>query len=77
MSIGTVFIDNGTQAVRLALDVRFPESVHKVYVRVKGHEHIMAPIGHTSDSFFLDGLPMSDDFLTERASQHQQEREAL
>ena len=37
MSIGTVFVNNRTQAVRLPLDVRFPEGVHKVAIRVKGH----------------------------------------
>jgi antitoxin VapB len=30
MSIGTVFINNLTQAVRLPLDVRLPEGVQKV-----------------------------------------------
>ena len=35
------------------------------------------PIGQTWDSFFLDGPTVSDDFLPERATQHQTEREAL
>ena len=77
MSIGTVFVNNRTQAVRLPLDVRFPEGVHKVEIRVKGQERIIAPIGQTWDSFFLDGPRVSDDFLSERASQEQLEREAL
>jgi antitoxin VapB len=77
MSIGTVFVNNRTQAVRLPLDVRFPEGVHKVEIRVKGHERIIAPIGQTWDSFFLDGPRVTDDFLSERASQEQPEREAL
>jgi antitoxin VapB len=77
MSIGTVFVNNRTQAVRLPLDVRFPEGVHKVEIRVKGHERIISPVGQTWDSFFLDGLQVSDDFLPERASQQQSEREAL
>ena len=77
MSIGTVFINNRTQAVRLPLDVRLPEGVHKVAIRVKGKERIIAPIGQTWDSFFLDGPRVSDDFLSERASQQQTEREAL
>jgi len=77
VSIGTVFVNNRTQAVRLPLDVRFPEGVHKVEIRVKGHERIIAPIGQTWDSFFLDGPRVSDDFLSERASQEQPEREAL
>ena len=77
MSIGTVFVNNRTQAVRLPLDVRFPEGVHKVDIRVKGQDRIIAPVGQTWDSFFLGGPPVSDDFLPERASQQQAEREAL
>ena len=77
MSIGTVFVNNRTQAVRLPLDVRLPEGVQKVDIRVKGKERIIAPIGQTWDSFFLDGSAVSDDFLPARATQHQPEREAL
>ena len=77
MSIGTVFVNNRTQAVRLPLDVRFPEGVRKVAIRVKGQERIIAPIDRTRHSFFLDGPPVSDDFLPERASQQQTERETL
>ena len=77
MSIGTVFINNRTQAVRLPLDVRLPEGVQKVDIRVKGKERIIAPIGQTWDSFFLEGPKVSEDFLSERATQHQPAREAL
>jgi antitoxin VapB len=77
MSISTVFVNNRTQAVRLPVDVRFPEGVRKVDIRVKGQERIIAPIGQTWDSFFLDGPLVSDDFLPERASQQQSEREAF
>lgn len=77
MSIGTVFINNRTQAVRLPLDVRLPDGVHKVAIRVIGQERIIAPIDQTWDSFFLDGPRVTDDFLPERASQQQPEREVL
>ncbi len=86
MSIGTVFVNNRTQAVRLPLDVRLPEGVHKVDIRARGNERIIAPVGQTWDSFFLGGADspdihsshqVSDDFLPERASQHQSEREVL
>lgn len=77
MAIGTVFINNRSQAVRLPLDVRLPEGVHKVEVRAKGHERIITPLGRTWDSFFLNGPAVSDDFMAERASQDQPEREAL
>ncbi|MBA4340609.1 MAG: AbrB/MazE/SpoVT family DNA-binding domain-containing protein [Methylibium sp.] len=77
MSVGTVFVNNRTQAVRLPLDVRLPEGVLKVEIRVRGNERILAPIGQTWDSFFLSGPSVSDDFLPERANQNQAEREAL
>ena len=77
MSFGTVFTNNRTQAVRIPLDVRLPEGVHKVEVRARGHERIIVPVGQTWDSFFLDGPAVSEDFLTERASQQQPERKPL
>lgn len=77
MSIGTVFINNRTQAVRLPLDVRLPEGVHKVVIRAKGNERIIAPLGQSWDSFFLGGPSVSDDFLPERANQQQAAREDL
>jgi antitoxin VapB len=77
MSIGTVFVNNRTQAVRLPLDVRLPEGVQKVEIRVKGNERVISPLGQTWDSFFLEGPTVSDDFLPERATQNQPEREAL
>jgi antitoxin VapB len=77
MAIGTVFVNNRTQAIRLPVDVRLPEGVRKVAIRIKGNERIIAPVGQTWDSFFLNGPAVSDDFLLERASQHQPERETL
>lgn len=75
MSIGTVFINNRTQAVRLPVDVRLPDGVKKVAIRVRGNERILSPLGQSWDSFFLSGPVVSDDFMLERASQEQQERE--
>lgn len=77
MFIGTVFVNNRTQAVRLPLDVRLPEGVHKVEVRARGNERIIAPLGQTWDSFFQGGPEVSEDFMSERASQDQPERDAL
>ena len=77
MSIGTVFVNNRTQAVRLPLDVRLPEGVHKVEIRVKGQERIIAPLGQSWDSFFVGGPRVSEDFLPERPPQQQAERETL
>jgi antitoxin VapB len=47
MGIGTVFVDQGCQAVRLPADMRLPEGVRQVSVRARGQELIVAPIGHT------------------------------
>lgn len=77
MSVGTVFVNNRTQAVRIPIDVRLPEGVHKVEIRAVGHERIIAPVGQSWDSFFLGGPSVSQDFLPERADQHQTERESL
>lgn len=77
MSIGTVFINNRTQAVRLPMDVRLPEGIQKVEVRVRGNERILSPVGQTWDSFFNGGPMVSDDFMKERAGQEQSARESL
>ena len=77
MAISTVFINNRTQAVRLPAEVRLPEGVKRVTVRAIGNERIIAPVENTWDSFFMNGLKVSDDFMMERASQQQNEREAL
>lgn len=77
MSITTVFTNNRSQAVRLPADVRLPEGVKKVQVRARGLDRIISPVGHTWDAFFLDGPRVSEDFMAERATQAQSEREAL
>ncbi|TVQ73384.1 MAG: antitoxin [Oceanospirillales bacterium] len=77
MSTGSVFVNNRTQSVRLPADSRFPESVKKVNVRVVGHERVLTPVGHSWDSFFLDPDHVTEDFMTERATQEQPEREPL
>ena len=73
----TVFISNRTQAVRLPAEVRLPPDVKRVDVRVRGQERIIAPVGHTWDSFFIDGPLVTEDFLAERAPQAQPEREGF
>lgn len=77
MTTSTVFTNNRTQAVRLPADMRFPDSVRKVEVRASGAERIIAPIDSAWDSFFLGTKTVSDDFMVERASQRQAERESL
>ena len=77
MTIGSVFENNRTQAVRLPLETRFPDGVKKVTVRVVGQDRILTPFENTWDSFFESKDRVSDDFLVERASQKQPERELL
>jgi antitoxin VapB len=77
METGTVFKNNSTQAVRLPVEARFPDNVKKVSVRIVGQDRILTPVANTWDSFFLQGTAVTDDFMTERATQEQQERESF
>jgi antitoxin VapB len=77
VAITKLFLSNRSQAVRIPADLRLPDSVKEVEVRACGQERIIAPVGRSWDSFFLDGPGVSDDFLSERADQEQAEREAL
>jgi antitoxin VapB len=75
MATSTVFINNRTQAVRLPSEMRLPEGIKQVSVRSHGKERIIAPLGESWDSFFLDTPPASPDFMDTRASQDQSGRE--
>ncbi len=77
MSLSTIFTNNRSQAVRLPADVRMPEDVKQVTVRARGKERIIAPLKSSWDSFFIDGVRATDDFMTDRATQVQAERESL
>jgi len=77
MSSTTVFTNNRSQAIRLPADMRLPPFVKRVTVRARGMERIITPIENTWDSFFLDSPTVPEDFLPERASQEQADREGL
>ena len=77
MATGSVFVNNRTQAVRLPAETRFPDEVKKVNVRVVGKDRVLSPVDSSWDSFFLAEESVSDDFINERASQEQSEREAF
>ena len=77
MTTTTVFINNRSQAIRLPAELRLPENVKRVDVRARGSERIIAPLGQSWDSFFIDGPQAADDFMEMRASQGQPERESL
>lgn len=73
----TVFINNRTQAVRLPTDLRLPLHTKHVLIRALGPERIISPAGQGWDSFFIAGPLPSDDFMAERSTQSQAEREPL
>ncbi len=73
----TLFINNRTQAVRLPVELRLPSEVKRVDIRARGIERIISPLNQSWDSFFKDGPLPTADFMTERASQAQAERERL
>ena len=76
MNIGSVFENNRTQAVRLPSETRFPKEIKKVSVRIIGNTRVISPLKQTWDSFFHpEDEGVSDDFMVERASQFQSERE--
>lgn len=77
MPIGSVFINNRTQSVRLPAETRFPETVKNVTVRVVGQDRILSPVENTWDSFFLAETGVTDDFISERATQAQSPRESF
>lgn len=77
MAISTIFINKRTQAIRLPAEIRLPEGVKRVSVRLIGNELIIAPVENTWDSFFMNGPKTSDDFLADRTRQQQHKREAF
>jgi antitoxin VapB len=77
VTISTVFTNNRTQAVRLPAEMRFPDRIKKVEVRIVGQERVIAPAEQAWDSFFLSDQAASEDFMLERSSQLQPERESL
>ncbi len=77
MATGSVFVNNRTQAVRLPAETRFPDGVKKVVVRVVGKDRVLSPVDSSWNSFFLSDDQVTEDFMEERASQEQSEREAF
>ena len=77
MTTSTLFTNNRTQAVRLPAELRMPEGVKHVDVRARGVERIIAPADMSWDSFFLGAERVSDDFMSERATQVQAARESF
>jgi len=74
-AVTRLFLSNRSQAVRIPAHLRLPDSVKEVEVRACGQERIISPSNRSWDSFFIDGPTVPADFLEERASQQQNERE--
>ena len=77
MATGSIFENNRTQAVRLPRETRFPEGIKKVTVRVVGKDRVLSPVESTWDSFFATEESVTDDFMEERATQQQDDREGF
>jgi antitoxin VapB len=75
MAQSTVFLNNRSQAVRLPAEMRFPDSVKKVEVRVVGNSRVITPAGTGWQEYFSKGPTVSDDFMSERVDSTPQERE--
>lgn len=72
--IGSIFLNNTTQAVRLPAEARFPDHVKKVEIRVVGNTRILTPAGSGWESFFASLSWEDDEPLFERGPQIASER---
>lgn len=77
MSTAKVFLLNQSQAVRLPAEVRFDPSVKQVTIRKRGFERILAPVGHSWDSFFASHETVSSDFATQSEQPPLEQREGF
>jgi len=71
-----IFKSNRSQAVRLPVEVAFPESVKDVEIIAIGNKRMIAPAGQSWDEWF-DAPGVSSDFMTERKQAEDQYRETL
>ena len=71
-----LFKNNRSQAVRLPMEVAFPESVKDVEIIAIGNKRMIAPAGQSWDQWF-DAPGVSSDFMTERKQAEDQHREIL
>jgi antitoxin VapB len=61
--IATVCTSKKSQLIEIPDKARLPSDLKKVCVRTRGQERIISPIEKTWDSFFLNGLLVTDDFM--------------
>jgi antitoxin VapB len=71
-----IFKSNRSQAVRLPLEVAFPESVKEVEITAIGSKRMIAPAGQSWEEWF-SAPGVSSDFMAERVQPEDQSRENL
>lgn len=71
-----IFKSNRSQAVRLPVEVAFPESVKDVEITVIGNKRMIVPAGQSWEDWF-DAPGVSSDFMVERKQPEDQLRELL
>lgn len=71
-----IFKSNRSQAVRLPMEVAFPDSVKDVEITAIGNKRMIAPAGQSWDEWF-NAPGVSSDFMTERRQPVDQRREIL
>jgi len=79
MAIGTVYMTNKTQAVRIPKAVAFPDHVKKVEVKVVGDSRVITPVVASWEEWFEGdhGIFADDDFLADRDQGIAEERQPL
>jgi antitoxin VapB len=71
-----IFKSNRSQAVRLPMEVAFPDSVKDVEITAIGNKRMIVPAGQSWDEWF-NTPGVSSDFMTERRQPEDQSRENL
>lgn len=71
-----IFKSNRSQAVRLPMEVAFPESVKDVEITAIGNKRMIMPAGQSWEEWFA-APGVSSDFMTERMQPEDQHREPL
>jgi antitoxin VapB len=71
-----IFKSNRSQAVRLPVEVAFPESVKDVEITAIGNKRLISPAGQSWEEWFA-APGVSSDFMTERKQPEDQRRESL
>ena len=71
-----IFKSNRSQAVRLPMEVAFPESIRDVEITAIGNKRMILPAGQSWEDWFA-APGVSSDFMAERKQPEDQRRESL